>query len=148
MYDSAKVEEIVDWIAAVNQRDDIHTRLLTLDSINKYTNDDGTYEVYVIPGTVDIMIDKAGYLDEIYVKKEINEGDVIELGEVELLAGDINKDGQIQLLDASLLVKLYGTVITDSDYNINYDFNEDEQIQLMDSSWIVKNYGMVRNINF
>ena len=50
------------------------------------------YEIYVIPGTYDILLDKPGYLDHIYTKQTVNEGETIDLGEKELKAGDINKD--------------------------------------------------------
>ena len=47
-------------------------------------DDDGTFKLYLIPGTYDIMIDKVAHLDEIYVARELNEGDEIDLGTINL----------------------------------------------------------------
>lgn len=147
IYDSNQVQEIINWNEAIQGNDDIHDKLIDLTSHNKETQENGTYEIYIIPGTVDIMIDKPGYLDEIFVQKEIREGEEIDLGKTELYAGDVNKDGQIQLIDASLLQMQYGTTEVDNSYDISYDFNEDGQIQLIDISYIINNYGRIRNIN-
>ncbi len=93
IYKSEDVSKIIDWGTVENGKTDtIHEQLLELGSKDEDTKDDGTYEIYVIPGTYDILLDKAGYLDHIYTKQTVNEGETIDLGEKELKAGDINKD--------------------------------------------------------
>lgn len=147
VYKSADVETIIDWAnVKTGKRDDIHQKLITLNSINKETNDDGTYEIYVIPGEYDILLDRVGYLDNIITSKTITEGEVIDLGEKELLAGDINKDGTIQLLDLSALLAIYESKDADSLYNKEIDFNEDGKIQLVDLSILLGNYEKNREI--
>lgn len=59
------------------------------------SKDDGTYEIYVIPKKYDIQVMRLGYLDYIYSDVELNEGDVIEMGEIRLVAGDANRDSLI-----------------------------------------------------
>ena len=93
IYKSEDVSQIIDWGTVENGKTDtIHEQLLELESKDEDTKDDGTYEIYVIPGTYDILLDKPGYLDHIYTKRTVNEGETIDLGEKELKAGDINKD--------------------------------------------------------
>lgn len=93
IYKTEDVSKIIDWGTVENGKTDtIHEQLLQLESKDEETNDDGTYEIYVIPGKYDILLDKAGYLDHIYTKRTVDEGETIDLGEKELKAGDINKD--------------------------------------------------------
>lgn len=147
IYRKEDVEKIIDWATIVEgKRDNIHDQLLSLESINIQTNEDGTYEIYVIPGEYDILLDKEGYLDHIIINKTINEGEILELGEKELLAGDVNKDGVIQLIDLSTILKSYETKDTDIDYNKVLDFNEDGKIQLVDLSILLGNYEKNRKI--
>lgn len=56
------------------------------------SNEDGTYEVYIIPGTFDLQIDKRGFLDYIITDIVIKEGDTIDLEDITLTAGDVNRD--------------------------------------------------------
>lgn len=67
-----------------------------LDQIEKdqyeQSNADGSYEIYVIPGTYDLQIDKKGFLDCIIKNIEVTENEVIDLENKVLIAGDINRD--------------------------------------------------------
>lgn len=67
-----------------------------LDKIEKdkyeQSNADGSYEIYVIPGTYDLQIDKKGFLDCIIKNIEVTENEVIDLENKVLIAGDINRD--------------------------------------------------------
>lgn len=147
LYSSSEVSTIIDWFAVVSgTTDDIHDKLLTLNSQNYVTNDDGTYEMYVIPGTYDILLDKSGYLDHIYTSKQVVEGAVVDLGNKELYAGDVNKDGSIQIADLSLLMSVFGTTQADSDYDAKYDFNDDLEIQIADLSVLMANFSMSETI--
>lgn len=77
--------------------DKVHDLLLALDSQNYKTNQDGTYEIYVIPGTYDLLIDAPSYLDCVYIDKTLAEGDELDLGNYELKAGDVDKNGLVSL---------------------------------------------------
>lgn len=147
VYKKEDVDNVIDWKEVKEgKRDNIHEQLISLESINIETNEDGTYKIYVIPGEYDILLDKEGYLDYIIIDKTINEGEILELGEKELLAGDVNKDGVIQLIDLSTILKSYETKNTDTDYNKDLDFNEDGKIQLVDLSILLGNYETNRKV--
>lgn len=147
VYNSNDVSKVIDWSTLVSGTlDNVHDTLLTLNSQDYITNDDGTYEVYVIPGTYDILLDKDGYLDHIYTSKIVNNGDTIDLGYKELYAGDFNKDGCIQIVDMSMILNSYGTDSNDSGYELKKDFNEDGEIQILDLSVFLRNYNKNRII--
>lgn len=145
LYKSDEVKTIIDWSTVTSgKRDTIHDQLVTLTSVDNDTNSDGTYEIYVIPGTYDILLDRDGYLDRIIVEKTINAGDTLDLGLKELYAGDLNKDGIIQLLDLSMLYSVYQADKTSSNYDKKIDLNDDGKIQLLDLSALKANYELTR----
>lgn len=67
-----------------------------LDALEKdeyfKSNADGSYEIYVVPGSYDLQIDKKGFLDYIVINIDVTEGSVIDLGNRILTAGDVNRD--------------------------------------------------------
>ena len=71
----------IDWenISSHDELDNYKTVL------NKKTNEDGTYEIKVIPGKYDVLIDKVAYLDYIVTTIQVNENDEIDLDNVELI---------------------------------------------------------------
>ena len=71
----------IDWenISSHDELDNYKTVL------NKKTNEDGTYEIKVIPGNYDVLIDKVAYLDYIVTTIQVNENDEIDLHNVELI---------------------------------------------------------------
>lgn len=71
----------IDWenISSHDELDDYETVL------NKETSEDGTYEIKVIPGNYDVLIDKVAYLDYIFTTIQVNENDEIDLDNVELI---------------------------------------------------------------
>ena len=146
IYQSSDTAAGVDWSSVNTTGDTLHDELIALDSIDKDTEDDGTYEVYVIPGTYDVLLDKEGYLDHIFVSQTLAVNDVLDLGKKDLIAGDVNKDGVIQTLDLSLFLSKYNVKKGDSDYSLSVDFNEDESVQTLDLSIFLANYKAVRTI--
>lgn len=87
VYKSEDVSKIINWSEVTPGTDDtVHKDLMTLTSNNIKTNDDGTYEIYVIPNKYDILLDKAGYLDDVYIERQVDEGNIVDLGESELIA--------------------------------------------------------------
>lgn len=87
VYKSEDVSKIINWSEVTPETDDtVHKDLMTLTSNNIKTNDDGTYEIYVIPNKYDILLDKAGYLDDVYIERQVDEGNIVDLGESELIA--------------------------------------------------------------
>ena len=75
------------------------------------TQDDGTFEMYIVPGLFDVQCTRLAYLDYIYRNVMVNEGDVIDLGRLGLPAGDYNRDGVISQED---VVKCKSTMDMDN----------------------------------
>lgn len=82
-------------------REDLPQPLSTIHS-----EEDGTFSINVIPGKYDIMVDKACYFDYITQDNEITENETKNIGTIELIPGDINKDGIIDAKDFNN-IKLY-----------------------------------------
>ena len=86
VYKTEEVNKKIDWSSLQpGISDNVHQTLLTINSLNVETNDDGTYEIYVIPGTYSILLDKIGYLDQVITSKQTNNGETIDIGEKTLL---------------------------------------------------------------
>ena len=149
VYASEQTETIINWTDALaGNADDTNEKLNTLVPIaGEYkTNDDGTYEIKVIPGKYDILIDKAGYLDQIYINVTIAQNTSKDLENVTLIPGDINKDGIIEILDKVIMTKQNGKTSTDVDFNESGDLNDDGAIEILDKTILTKNNGQKRNI--
>lgn len=84
--------------------------------------DNGTYEIKIIPGNYDIQIQSSGFLDVINNDKLIKEGDILDLGNELMLAGDVNHDGYVGIEDIQVIYSRMdssegdGIYIEDADY--------------------------------
>lgn len=65
----------------------------------------------------------------------------ITLSQVELLAGDINRDGIIDIADFTFLAGRYGTRVGDSDYSPLADLNSDGAINIQDLAILASHFG-------
>ena len=116
------------------------------------TKDDGTFEIYLIPGKYTLLIDKKGYLDQYYINVNVADKDEIDLSSYEtssvitLIAGDINKDGAIGILDKTIMTKQNGKTQTDLEFNPSADLNDDDLINITDKTILTKNNNLVRKI--
>lgn len=61
--------------------------------------EDGSYTMYIIPGTYDLLIERAGFLPEIVTEIEVTEGSEIDLGNKILREGDVDRNGIIDVMD-------------------------------------------------
>lgn len=120
-YESDEVAKKITW--GTSGGDNVHNELMLINSKNFSTNDDGTYEIYLVPGTYDILIDKTSYLDCVYISKTLNANQTIDLGNKNLYVGDLNKDGIISGKDMALMQSKYGLDDTSIDFNPDYDFD-------------------------
>lgn len=84
--------------------------------------DDGSYEMYVIPGTYDFLIEKLGFLADITTNMSIAEGEVIDLGNKILIEGDTDRNGIIELDDIIKIVEVMDSAEGDDVYETYYDF--------------------------
>jgi hypothetical protein len=65
----------------------------------------------------------------------------------DLLAGDVNGDDVVSLVDYSRLRASYGRCSTDTGYQAGADFNKDGCITLPDYSRLRANYGLIGPLN-
>lgn len=63
--------------------------------------------MYVIPGTYDLLVDATSYLDCVYINRTLQEGDELDLGYYEMLAGDVDKNGLISMRRHSIYWKYF-----------------------------------------
>lgn len=87
------------------------------------TQDNGEFEIYVVPGHYDIQVTRLAYLDYVYVGVEINEGDVIDMGEMRLPAGDVDRNGVITAEDTGEIKAALGVGLSSSDEEFSERYN-------------------------
>lgn len=103
------------------------------------SNADGTFEIYVIPGTYDIQFTRFAYLDYIYSDVEINANDEIDMGEFRMLAGDTNRDGIITLEDIAQVVSVMDMECEDPEFLSQYNPTQIGIVALEDLAYVVSN---------
>lgn len=57
------------------------------------------------------------------------------------MVGDVNADGEVDILDVASVAKAYGSYPGHQTWNPNYDLNDDGQIDILDIATTAKNYG-------
>lgn len=85
------------------------------------SEDNGAFEIYIIPGEYDVQVTRLGYLDYIYSDVVLKEGDIIEMGEIRLSAGDINRDGTISQEDINQVKSVMDMLSDNVDFLENYN---------------------------
>ena len=96
------------------------------------TQEDGTFLIYVVPGTYEIMIDKECHFDHIITNNEIKESDTKDFGTINLIPGDINKDGMIDAKDFNSIKLYFGQdyIIADIDESGTVDAPDFNAVKL------------------
>lgn len=124
--------------------DDIIPGNLSLDDVDSeqtekttQSDDDGNYEIYVIPGEYDFYAERQGFLADITTKITINENDEIDLGTKILYEGDADRSGIIDLNDTIEIVNSMGASTGDSTYSERYDFGQKGYVSLDDMVSVV-----------
>lgn len=124
--------------------DDIIPGNISLDDIDNeqtekatQSDEDGNYEIYVIPGEYDFYAERQGFLADITTKITINENDEIDLGTKILYEGDADRSGIIDLNDTIEIVNSMGASVGDSIYSERYDFGQKGYISLDDMVSVV-----------
>ena len=152
IYQTSDTDEVINWDEAISNtnsglKDELHQQLQEITPIIKQsTNDDGTYEILLTPGKYQLLIDKPGYLDVIYLNIEVTENKVIELDKQDLIAGDVNKNGVVELLDKTLMTKQNDKTQQDEDFNLSCDLNNNGTVELLDKTVLSKNNDQKRKI--
>ena len=96
--------------------------------------DDGNFELFLIPGTYDIFMEKLGFTQVVNKQITLNEDDVIDIGEHILYEGDVNRDGIVDISDLTSIVSQNGQSSTDpaGSYSDKYDFQKKGYIDISD----------------
>lgn len=123
------------------------------------TPQDVTVQVTINGRTIDVTVDENGsfqfdglrdgefvvnVVSDRYTQSCINTqttGSVNDLGVIELIAGDINSDGEINIADFTFLAGRYGSLKGDDNYSALADLNSDEQINVQDLAILGNHFG-------
>lgn len=154
LYSSSATQKVLDWdqtIATFNSggstKDTVNATLRGLkEDVLIETQDDGSYEMKVIPGIYDVLIDKEGYLDHIYIFVEIEENETINLGNQSLIAGDIDKNARINNSDIVSIYQKNGISEGDNNYALKFDLDNNTKIGNSDIVIIYQNNSQKREI--
>lgn len=103
------------------------------------SEEDGAFEIYIIPGKYDLQIERASFLDYIYSDVELKEGDNIDMGEIRLTAGDANRDGVITVEDISLIKKVMDMEDEDPSFKENYNPTQTGTVIIEDLKYVKTN---------
>jgi len=71
----------------------------------------------------------------------IEEGAAVDLGSIELLAGDVNADGSIDIADFTFMAARYRSNQGDADYDAKADLNKDGTINIQDLAILGSHFG-------
>jgi hypothetical protein len=102
------------------------------------TNDAGEFSFAGIPaGDYSFEAVQPGFLAAVCPSRVITEGEMVTLNTVELLAGDIDGDGEVGILDATAIGLAFGNTGPD----LVEDLNDDGEVDIIDVILLAANYG-------
>ena len=122
-------------------------------------SEDVTVEVTINGRTIRLNVDENGRFEfdelrdgdftinvksEHYTQSCINTqttGSQIDLGNIELIAGDVNNDGEINIADFTYLAGRYGSAKGDDRYTTQADLNSDEKVNIQDLAILGSHFG-------
>lgn len=138
--DLAEWESITDIYQLIYENPFTYEKL---EGIPKETTgsseDDGTFEIYVIPGKYDLQVTRLGYLDYIYSDVEINKGEIIDMEKFNMPAGDANRDGIITLEDLTILTQFQDMDSANPEFLESYNPIQTGVIMLEDLTYATQN---------
>ena len=120
--------------------------VLTIDGrqVKVLTGEDGRFEFDGLrDGNFTISLTSENYVQSCQVAS-VTEGDAIDLGTIELLAGDINVDGNIDIADFTFMAARYRSNQGEADYNDKADLNKDRTINIQDLAILGSHFGSVQ----
>lgn len=138
-----------------NEKGEVFIETRTEMFKEEMTKQDGTFKIRMyVPGEDDpellnskytLVVEKDGYLDYTVEGITIVEEESIDIGEYNLIAGDLVKTGEIEIDDLVSINDHFGITITsiegEIDVNEKYDLNGDGVVNMLDRNIIKKNYG-------
>lgn len=114
-----KAEEI-EWEDYYECYNNVYTKADIPEPITFTTSEqDGTFSIKVVPGKYDIMVDKKCHFDYIIKNNEVAENEIKDKGTINLVPGDINKDGKINAKDFNIVKMYFGQEYLEADIDEN-----------------------------
>ena len=115
---------------------------LYINDVLQTINDDGSFTLQTAPGEAVIRVAADGFLPA-EKTLQLTDTDVsTELGDIAMIAGDVNGDEVINIADLTMLLAAYRSAITDTDnFNPAADFNRDNQINIQDLTLLGSHFG-------
>ena len=107
------------------------------------TKEDGSFEINLFPGEYEMVIIKKSYLEYRKTGLSVDGGEIINLGEHKIYAGDINADEQIEISDLAALTAKIGKTLSETEIKA-YDLNEDGEVNKADRDILRSNYNKRR----
>ena len=115
------------------------------DDIEIQINPDGTYTLDLEPGEYDIVISKTSYLEHRVTNIVVKDGKIITIDDINIYAGDLDENGEIEIEDLTSIIENYGTITDDNKaQKEKYDLNEDGIVNKQDRSILKANYGKTK----
>jgi hypothetical protein len=117
--------------------------VLTIDGrqVTVITDQTGRFEFDGLrDGEFTISLASENYVQSCQVAN-VAEGGAVDLGSIELLAGDINADGNIDIADFTFMAARYRSNQGDADYDAKADLNKDDTINIQDLAILGSHFG-------
>jgi hypothetical protein len=117
--------------------------VLTIDGrqVTVITDENGRFEFDGLrDGDFTISLASENYVQSCQVAN-VTEGGAVDLGSIELLAGDINADGSIDIADFTFMAARYRSNQGDADYDVRADLNKDGTINIQDLAILGSHFG-------
>ena len=117
--------------------------VLTIDGrqVTVITDESGSFEFDGLRnGDFTISLASENYVQSCQAAN-VTEGGEVELGLIELLAGDINADGNIDIADFTFMAARYRSNQGDADYDAKADLNRDGTINIQDLAILGSHFG-------
>ncbi len=77
-------------------------------------NPDGTYTLDLEPGEYDIVISKTSYLEHRVTNIVVKDGEIITINDINIYAGDLDENEEIEIEDLTSIIENYGTITDDN----------------------------------
>lgn len=152
IYSCEDTKNVINWDEAIENTtngvlDELHLNLKGIsEKAKQTTKSDGTFEITIEEGEYDILIDKEGYLDIIHINVKVEKDKTVDIGVQELTAGDINKDGVVEILDKISIGEQNDKTTSDVDFRSECDINDDGIVDILDKTEINGNNDQRRKI--
>ena len=117
--------------------------VLTIDGrqVTVVTDADGNFSFDGLrDGEFTISMNTENYVQSCQ-EATVTDGDSVDLGNIEMLAGDINADGAIDIADFTYMAARYRAQQGDADYDAKADLNSDGIINIQDLAILASHFG-------